>query len=257
MPARKYNYSSDEKLDRELAREWCRSYKLDPNTRQPDPSLHLFILLQQCRLVTVLDNVSEATLLALVQIHAPGIKYIKNPSKELQIACVTKQPSAIGAIENPCLEARLISIQGAGTSLRYFSEHTPELEQMAVSQSAFAISHVKNPSPALMQQAVSAAPTAIRYLDNPSVEAQKIALSGTEDSIVVEDADLELLAKYPDKFSAEVIDLIRPGLSIVLHFSDAGSYADRLSVMHSFLSAADDVPLELPLNDATCSRYAP
>lgn len=241
----------DQNAKRAKASAWCKAYRLDPTTPQPDPSLHLLVLLERPAFLSALENISEATLFEMVNINAQGIAFVKDPNEALQIACVTKHHSAIGGIKHPCYEARLIAVRNGGTSLRYFTEHTPELEQIAVAQSPFAIAHVKNPSPALMALAVAAAPTAIRYIENPSIAAQNLALYGSADVGVAQDANITLLAKYTDRFSAEVIDRIRPGLSFVLHFADVDNYAEKLAVINAFLASPDDAALPLPQSEAT------
>jgi hypothetical protein len=228
------------------AAAWCRAYQNDSTIAQPPLALHLYILRERGSLISVLKDVSASVLNEILSGKPSLIQYLPDASDDLQLISVSRLGSAVSFIKNPCYAARLKSVQQQGTNLQYFTEHTPELEKAAVDQTGYAIAYIKHPSDELIEAAVRKHPGAIKYIEHPSQDVQKLALFRTSTPMLTVLADLDILMKYTHKFSSDVIDLVRPGLSVALQFAASDDNAGRLQAIDSFLALRLVDALELP-----------
>lgn len=246
MMHNKKEISPEEQALRTAAAAWCAAYKENPALAQPDPILHRYILEQKAKLVGALKNVSASDLHDVFRVKPSLIKHYPDAPDEVQVACVKRLGSVISFIKNPCYAARERAVMQHGTSLQYFTEHTPELERLAVEQSGYAIAFVKQPTEDLQQAAVTKDAGAIRYIQNPSRAVQSLALFRTLTLTRTSLADFDVLMKYTHKFSDEVIDLVRQGLSVALHFVTSDDNAGRLAAIEACLARPSNEAIDLP-----------
>lgn len=83
------------------------------------------------------------------------IKYVKNPSKKLQLVAVKSDIWSIEYIKNPCVEAQLIAVNGYGLLIEYISSPNKEVQLAAVSQNGHSIKNIKNPSKEVQLKAIN------------------------------------------------------------------------------------------------------
>ncbi len=119
---------------------------------------------------------SKKLQLAAVQQDGRLIKYIKNPDKEVQLAAVRQHGPVIKFIKDADKEVQLEAIKQNPKSIRYLKDTTPELQQALIEKDPSIIKYLKNPSPEVQKLAIEKDATAIRYIENPSKELQILAV---------------------------------------------------------------------------------
>ena len=70
------------------------------------------------------------------------IKYIKNPSEQLQISAVRNNGHLIEFIKNPSKEVQLASVKNNGYSIEYIENPSEEVQLSAVLRSPYSIEHI-------------------------------------------------------------------------------------------------------------------
>ena len=70
------------------------------------------------------------------------IKYIKNPSEQLQISAVRNNGHLIEFIKNPSEEVQLASVKNNGYSIEYIENPSEEVQLSAVLRSPYSIEHI-------------------------------------------------------------------------------------------------------------------
>jgi hypothetical protein len=123
------------------------------------------------------DPDNEEHCLNAVKQNGYNIRYIKNPSEEVQLEAV--KDHAIYFIKNPSEEVQLEAIKENGSNI-YF---------------------IKNPSEEIQLAAVKQSPDSIQYINNPSIEVQKAAIHSSGCNLVV-------IAMCPNwkEFEKEILD---------------------------------------------------
>ena len=83
-------------------------------------------------LIRFIDNPSEEVQLAAVKENPHSIKYIKNPSQEVQLAAVEKNPYSIRYIKNPTQKVQLAAVEKNPHSIRYIKNPTQKVKKTAL-----------------------------------------------------------------------------------------------------------------------------
>lgn len=89
-----------------------------------------------------------------------------NPSEELQILAVSKEPDSIELIENPCLRAKFACIYSKPENIRYIKNPDKEIQVSAIQKSPCLISELENPCEAAQLTAVLNTPDTIFNIPN-------------------------------------------------------------------------------------------
>lgn len=123
-----------------------------------------------------LDNVDEEFNLFIVKNNGNNIKYIKNPSKEVQKQAVSNTPLCIKYIEDVDMEVGIMCVKSLWNSLELIKKPSKEIIEEAIRTKGWAIQYVKNPSEQLQLLAVMKDYDAIKYIENPSEKVQLAAI---------------------------------------------------------------------------------
>jgi hypothetical protein len=121
-------------------------------------------------------NPSEELQLAAVKKEPSDIKYIKNPSEAVQIAAVKQYSRAIEYIKNPSEAVQLAAVKQNGGAIEYIKNPSEAVQLAAVKKNGWAIGYIKNPSEAVQLAAVKQYGGAIQFIKRPSEAVQRAAV---------------------------------------------------------------------------------
>ena len=127
-----------------------------------------------------LDNLSNEEKLNRINSNPSLIKYVNNPSIELQIAAVKSDPTLISIIEDPDEKVQLIVYKKDPACLEYVEFVNEKLQVKAIKEDAYNLTYIKNPCDKAIELAIEQEPRNIGLVKNPSVIHQfnAIKLSG-------------------------------------------------------------------------------
>lgn len=124
-----------------------------------------------------LNEVDEELNLFIVNNNGNNVKYIKNPSKEVQKEAIKNVPLSVQYIEKIDEEIGIISVKSLWNSLGLIKNPTEEIIKEAIKTKGWAIQFVKDPSEELQVLAVEKDYDAIKYIKNPSENVQLKAIN--------------------------------------------------------------------------------
>lgn len=123
-----------------------------------------------------LGDTDEEYKLFIVKNNGNNIKYIKNPSKEVQKQAISNTPLCIKYIENVDTEIGVMCVKSLWNSLELIKKPSKEIIEQAIRTKGWAIQYVKNPSEELQLLAVSKDYDSIKYIESPSEKVQLAAI---------------------------------------------------------------------------------
>lgn len=121
-----------------------------------------------------IENPTEEVQLFAVKRNGYVIKYIENPSKEVQLEAFISVPELFNYnILDLTPEMKLQAVKSNGYTLKYIKNPSQEMQLEAVKQNCFAIQFINNPSREMQLEAVKQYPDAIKYIKNPTDEVRE------------------------------------------------------------------------------------
>ena len=171
--------------------------------------------------IRYIDNPSKEVQMAAVQQIGYAIDYIKNPAKEVQMTAVRDYGDAIRFIDNPSEEVQMAAVQQDGYAIRFIENPSEEVKMAAVQEDGYAIQFIKNPSEELQMATVQQSGSAIRFIKNPSEELKMIAAQNDGNAIeYIENPSesVQLVAVQQDGYAIQYIK--NPHPSVVKYVED-------------------------------------
>jgi hypothetical protein len=123
-----------------------------------------------------LVDVDEELEIFIVNNNGNNIRYINNPTKEVQRQAIKKTPLCVKYIKNIDEENAIMCVRSLWNSLELINSPSEVVIEEAIKTKGWAIQFVKNPSEKLQILAVSQDYDAIKYLENPSEKVQLAAI---------------------------------------------------------------------------------
>jgi hypothetical protein len=113
------------------------------------------------------------------------VKYLSNPSEELQLKAVGYRSNVIEFIENPTEKVLLKAVLLNGNSITYIHNPSEKIQLEAVKSKSEAIRFIENPSEKVQIEAVShhRDEMPIKFIKNPSEKVQLAAVGLNVDAI--------------------------------------------------------------------------
>ena len=108
----------------------------------------------------------------LIQYNPHLIKFIDNPSEELQLMAVGKDTHLIQYIDNQSEEVQLRAVEKDPRSIEYIKNPSEEVQLRAVEKDIYSIEYIKNPSEEIQLKIIDVNPSLIQFINNPSEEVQ-------------------------------------------------------------------------------------
>ena len=148
------------------------------------------------------DRRTEAILAMAVQVDPESIKYINNPSYELQKLAVSNDGWIILDIPDPAPDLISIAIDNtAGRVLRELRHTNLPFDMIIAAVALYPANLQYIPSAdhtnELLMIAINSDPSAIKFMKNPSPEIQRIAIHGCADAIFfIEHQSPEIIALH-------------------------------------------------------------
>ena len=99
-----------------------------------------------------------------------AIRYIDNPSEEMQLEAVKKDGNAIKGIKKPSEKVQLEAVKEDWGTIEYIKNPSEAVQLEAAKRNGSILMYLKNPSEAVKIEAVKNYGYAITYIDNPTEE---------------------------------------------------------------------------------------
>jgi hypothetical protein len=123
-----------------------------------------------------LAKMSEPEIEQYVKSISNGIKYVKHPSEQLQLAAVGSNANAIQYIKNPSEQVQQLAIDKSPSNIKYIKQPSETIQLAAVDQSPVVIKHIDNPTEKVQLLAIRKGGNVIfDYIKNPYPSAKQLA----------------------------------------------------------------------------------
>ena len=107
-----------------------------------------------------------------ISINPLWIKYIINPSEEIQLEAVKDDGFAMNYIKNPSKKVQMEAVKHDGYIICYIKNPSEDVQIEAVKQNERAIEFIQNPSERVQIESVKKWGYSIQYINNPSEKLQ-------------------------------------------------------------------------------------
>ena len=123
---------------------------------------------------------TEENFLKILKIDGRAIRFIKNPTLEVQLEAVKQNGYAIEFIKNPTLEIQLEAVKQNGYAIEFIKNPTVEVQLEAVKQNGLAIQYIKKPTVEIQLAAIKQNGYVIKFIEKPTIEVQLEAVKRSE-----------------------------------------------------------------------------
>ena len=113
---------------------------------------------------------TEENFLKILKIDGRAIRFIKNPTLEVQLEAVKQNGYAIEFIKNPTVEVQLEAVKQNGLAIQYIKKPTVEIQLAAIKQNGYVIKFIEKPTIEVQLEAVKRSEWAIKFIENPAPE---------------------------------------------------------------------------------------
>jgi hypothetical protein len=100
----------------------------------------------------------------------------ENPTPEIQVEAVKRNPAAIRYIEDPVPEAQVIAVTANNALSSAIKNPCPEIQEILISTDPGSIKNITNPSENICRIAVQADGLLIKYIERPSETVKRMAV---------------------------------------------------------------------------------
>jgi hypothetical protein len=124
-------------------------------------------------------DADDVTRRVLISYDPNTIEYMANPSPELQMLAVKANYALIKYVENPSLDLQKEVVSANPYNIQYITNAAEQIKEYVFRLSDGVFPYIKNPPLKMQQQAVEKNPYHIMYVDDPSPEMQLSAIQRT------------------------------------------------------------------------------
>jgi hypothetical protein len=121
-------------------------------------------------------DADDVTRRVLISYNPNTIEYMSNPSPELQMLAVKGNYKLIKYVENPSLDLQKEVVSANPYNIQYITNAAEQIKEYDFRLSDGVFPYIKNPPLKMQQQAVEKNPYHIMYVDDPSPEMQLSAV---------------------------------------------------------------------------------
>ena len=148
-----------------------------------DEELEIFIVKNNGNNIRYINNPSKEIQRQAIKNTPLSVKYIRNVDKEIGIICVKSLWNSLELINNPNEEIIEEAIKTKGWAIQFVKEPSEELQMLAVSKDYDSIKYIENPSENIQLAAIENYYVAIRFIKNPSLKAKVKAVTSNGEAI--------------------------------------------------------------------------
>lgn len=138
--------------------------------------LELAAISEDGDVIRYIKNPSEQVQLAAVKKHGSFIRQIANPSEKIQLAAVSTDPGSLEYIRNPSENVKMIAVGRNPMAIKYIDNPSEEIQLVAVKKHPRSISEISFPSEKVQMAAVQGDYKAFRYIEDPSEAVQLLVI---------------------------------------------------------------------------------
>ena len=145
------------------------------------------------------------------------IRYVKNPSEELQRAVISEQPLMLRYLKNPSEEIQSIAVNIVSSAFQYIKDPSERIQLEAILKARLNASqifmYIKNPSEKVQLAAIKQDASSLGFIENPSekIKLNAVKLNSQAIAYIKEPSEeLQLAAIINDAFNdPEIIRYIK------------------------------------------------
>lgn len=164
------------KIDHNFDRYHINTIKLlESNTHIYD-SVKLRIVQYVPLYIRYINDPSEEIQLEAIKSDYRSFRYIENPSEKAKIAAVTKNYKYIRYIKDPSKDVQLAAIKQNYIAISYIRKPRKEVKIAALKEDYYSIAYIRKPSKDIQLEAIEQNWKSIKYIDNPCKEVQLAAV---------------------------------------------------------------------------------
>lgn len=126
--------------------------------------------------IRYMSDPSEDIQLEAIKSDYRSFRYIKNPSEKAKIAAVKKNYKYIRYIKDPSKDVQLAAIKKDYMAISYIRKPRKEAKIAALKENYNAIAYIRKPSKDIQLEAIEQNWKSIKYIDNPCKEVQLAAV---------------------------------------------------------------------------------
>jgi hypothetical protein len=157
------------------------------------------------------DIITEEQNKLAVQENGYTIRYIKEPSVEVQKLAVEEDAYAIKYIKKPSDEVQKLAVKQDGCTLRYVDNKTDEICKLAVQQNGLALQYIVDQTDEICELAIQQNPEAVIYRIEKWKTVNKLFDSNKDNTCSISYDNIELNDNYcscltcSNSFKADVL----------------------------------------------------
>lgn len=122
-----------------------------------------------------LNTLSESEQILAVQKNPKDIKYITNPSKEVQIEAAKQMPFIVAKyVKNIVPEAQVMAVKDLASAIKYINSPIEEAQLIAIDTNIELLKYIKNPTEKVQLKAIKRNTMYCTDINNLTGEAAKI-----------------------------------------------------------------------------------
>lgn len=119
--------------------------------------------------IACLDGLSDSKLKNIIMMNPSDIKKLSNPSDQLQIIAVKRQPDLIFSLKNPSIHVWRTALELEPMYIKYIESPIQELQMLAITKSIKTLEYIKKPTKVIQRYVIKHYPEyvhALRQIDD-------------------------------------------------------------------------------------------
>lgn len=148
-----------------------------------DEELEMFIVKNSGNNIRYINNPSKEVQRQAIKNTPLSVKHIRNLDKEIGIMCVKSLWNSLELINNPDEDIIEEAIKTKGWAIQFVKEPSEKLQLLAVSKDYDSIKYIENPSENVQLKSIENYYVAIRFIKNPSLKAKVKAVISNGEAI--------------------------------------------------------------------------
>ena len=151
-----------------------------------------------------LDGLSDKRLKNIIMLNPSNIKKLSNPSEQLQIVAVKRDPNLIFSLDNPSISVWRTVLEVDPMYIKYIDSPTQELQMLAICKAIRTLEYIKKPTKVIQRYVIKHYPEytyLLKHIDD-DVCLETLKKHGIESVLVfrnISDRVRKYLYNHPPK----------------------------------------------------------
>lgn len=114
--------------------------------------------------IVCLDRLSDRKLKNIIMMNPSEIKKVSNPSDQLQIVAVKRQPILVFSLKNPSIHVWRTVLESEPMYIKYIESPIQELQMLAITKSIRTLEFIKKPTKVIQRYVIKHYPEYVHIL---------------------------------------------------------------------------------------------